>query len=62
MTAVAIPAGIAPLHPARRILLWLVPLTVLWIVLIYWLPFIPASGFQTSAHQLAAHGLIAVGL
>ena len=62
MTAAAIPADIVPPHPAWRSLLWLVPLTVLWIALIYWQPFIPASGVPTSAHQLMAHGVIAVGL
>src|SRR5262249_37838372 len=49
-------------RPAWRGLPWLVPLTVLWIVLIYWQPIIPTSGVPTSAHQLAVHGLIAVGL
>ena len=62
MTAAAIPAGIVSPGPAWRSLLWLIPLTVLWIVLIDWQPFIPASGVPTSAHQLMAHGLIAVGL
>jgi hypothetical protein len=62
MTAAAVSAGIVPPHPAWRSLLWLVPLTVLWIVLITWQPFIPQSGVPTSAHQLMAHGLIAVGL
>src|SRR5271165_39015 len=62
MTAAVVPAGFVPLRPAWRSLLWLIPLTGLWIVLIYWQPFIPASGVPTSAHQLMAHGLIAVGL
>ncbi len=62
MTAAAITAGIVAPGPAWRSLLWLIPLTVLWIVLIYWQPFIPASGVPTSAHQLMAHGVIAVGL
>jgi len=62
MTAVVVPAGIVPSRPAWRSLLWLTPLTVLWIVLIYWQPLIPASGVPTSAHQLMAHGIIAVGL
>lgn len=62
MTAAVVPAGIVPLTPAWRSLLWLIPLTILWIALITWQPSIPASGVPTSAHQLMAHGLIAVGL
>jgi hypothetical protein len=62
MTAAAVPAGIVPPRAAWRSLLWIAPLTLLWILLIYWLPIIPASGVQTSAHQLIAHGVIAVGL
>src|SRR5260370_25111232 len=62
MPAVPILAGIVPPRPAWRSLLWIVPLTVLWIVLIYWQPIIPTSGVPTTAHQLMAHGLIAVGL
>ena len=57
MTAAAIPARIVSPSP----LLWLVPLTGLWIALIYWQPFIPASGAPALA-RLMAHGLIAVGL
>ncbi|MFP3566264.1 MFS transporter [Paraburkholderia sp. SIMBA_030] len=62
MTAALIPAGIVPSRPAWRSLLWIAPLTVLWIVLIYWQPIIPASGVPTTAHQLTAHAVIAVGL
>ena len=62
MTAAAMPAAFAPLRPAWHSLLWLVPLTVLWIVLIYWEPIIQTSGVPTTAHQLTAHGLVAVGL
>ena len=62
MTAAAVPAGFVPPRPAWRSLLWLVPLTALWIVLIYWEPIIPGSGVPTTAHQLMAHGLMAVGL
>ena len=47
MTAAAVSADIVPPGPAWRSLLWLIPLTVLWIVLIYWQPFIPASGVPT---------------
>jgi hypothetical protein len=62
MTAASIPAGIVLPRPAWRSLLWLIPLAALWIVLIYWKPVIPTSGVPTTAHQLMAHGLIAVGL
>jgi hypothetical protein len=62
MTAAAIPAGTVPLRPAHRSLLCTLPLTLLWTLLTYWLPIIPASGVQTTAHQLIAHGVIAVGL
>jgi hypothetical protein len=60
--AAAVPAGIVLPGPAWRSLLWLIPLTVLWTVLITWQPFIPESGVPTSAHQLMAHGLVALGL
>jgi hypothetical protein len=62
MTAAAVPAGIVPPRRAWRALFWIVPLTVLWIVLIYWQPIIPASGVPTTAHQLTAHAVIAIGL
>ena len=62
MTAAAFPAGIVPPRPAWRSLLWIAPLTLLWIVLISWQPIISASGVPTTAHQLMAHGLIALGL
>jgi hypothetical protein len=62
MTAAVIPAGTVPLGPAWRSLLWLIPLTVLWITLIYWQPFIPASGVPSLALELMVHGIIAVGL
>ena len=62
MTAAPIPAGIAPPRPALRSLPWIVVLTALWVALIYWQPIIPTSGVPTTAHQLMAHGLIALGL
>jgi hypothetical protein len=58
----AVSATMIPSRPAWRSLIWMVPLTILWIVLIYWEPNIQTSGVPTSAHQLAAHGLIALGL
>src|SRR5215470_13658483 len=62
MTAAAVPAGIVPPRPAWRSLLWIAPLTLLWTLLTYWQPILPASGVQTTVHQLMAHGLIALGL
>jgi hypothetical protein len=62
MTAAAVPAGIVPPRPAWQSLLWIAPLTLLWILLIYWQPAISASGVPTTGHPLMAHGLIALGL
>jgi len=62
MTAGAIPADIVPTRPAWGSLRWFVPLMLLWVLLIYWQPVIQASGVPTTAHQLMAHGLIALGL
>ena len=41
---------------------WLAPLTAVWVAIIYAFPVIPASGVQTTFHQLATHALIALGL
>ncbi|MDX8467278.1 MFS transporter [Mesorhizobium sp. VK23B] len=62
MTAEAVPPAVVPSGDAWRGLLWFAPLTALWLLLIYSWPAIPASGVPTTAHQLAAHGLIALGL
>jgi len=62
VTTDAVSALMIPSRPAGRSLIWMAPLTVLWIVLPYWEPMIQTSGVPTSLHQLAAHGLIAVGL
>jgi hypothetical protein len=62
MTTEAVSPAIVPPRDAWRSLLWLAPLTALWILLIYRWPAIPASGVPTTTHQLAAHGLIALGL
>ena len=62
MTAAAVPAGIVLLRPAWQSLLWIAPLTLLWIVLIYWQPAISTSGVPTTAVRLMTFGLIAVGL
>ena len=62
MTTAALPAGIVPPHPAWRSLLWIIPATVLWTLLIYWQPAITGSGIPTTAARLMTYGLIAVGL
>src|SRR5215813_12106453 len=45
-----------------RVLLWLVPLTGLWIGLNYWVPALPASGVPSTAGRLAIHIAIVLGL
>jgi len=62
MTVSVVHADIGSTRQGWRSLLWLAPLTALWIVLIYWKPIIQTSGVPTTTHQLAAHGLIALGL
>ncbi|MGF6933450.1 hypothetical protein OKW41_002589 [Paraburkholderia sp. UCT70] len=62
MITAPVPVSTVPPRPAWRGLFWIAPLTVLWTGLIYWLPIIPASGVPTTAHQLTAHAVIAVGL
>ncbi|HJU17237.1 MAG TPA: hypothetical protein VJ770_12315 [Stellaceae bacterium] len=62
MAAAAVPAAILPPRLAWRSLLWIVPLTLLWTLLIYWRPIIHASGVPTSAVRLMTYALIAVGL
>ena len=62
MTAAAVPADIVSARPAWHSLLWIVPLTVLWIVLIYWQPAISSSGVPTAAVRLMTYGLIGIGL
>ena len=62
MTAAAFPAGTVPTPPAWRSLLWTVPVTALWTLLIAWQPGIPASGVPIMALRLMIHGLMALGL
>ncbi|SFP26857.1 hypothetical protein SAMN03159463_03927 [Mesorhizobium sp. NFR06] len=62
MTAEAVSTAVVPSRDAWRSLLWFAPLVALWTLLIYRWPLIPASGFPTTVHQLAAHGFIALGL
>src|SRR5271165_6897024 len=62
MATAAVPAGIVPPHPAMRSLLWIVPVTVLWTLMIYWLPAITGSGVPATSVRLMTYGLIALGL
>src|SRR5215831_16846019 len=62
MTTAAIPAGFVPPNAAWRSLLWIVPVTALWTLLIVWQPSITASGVPTTAARLMTYGLIALGL
>lgn len=62
MTAAAVRAGIVPPRAAWQGLLWLAPLTLLWILLIYWQPAISAGGVPGTAARLMTYGLIGVGL
>ncbi len=45
-----------------RVLLWLAPLTALWIALNYWVPALQASGVPSAATRLAIHIAIVLGL
>jgi hypothetical protein len=62
MTATALPTRIVPSRPAWRSLLWIAPLTGIWMLLIYWQPAITASGVPSTAARLMGYGLTAVGL
>jgi hypothetical protein len=62
MTAAAFRAGIVPLHPAWRSLLWITPVTLAWTMLICWQPAISASGVPTAAARLMTYALLGVGL
>jgi len=62
MTAETLSAALVPSRAPWRGMLWFAPLTALWMLLIYRWPAIPASGIPTTTHQLAAHGLIGLGL
>jgi len=62
MTAVALDAPIASQRRGGHALLWLVPLTALWIAFNYAFPAIGASGIPTVTSRLTVHVLIALGL
>src|ERR1700745_210094 len=62
MTTETVSTAMIPSSTSWHSLLWFAPLTTLWVLMIYRWPAIPASGVPTMTHQLAAHGLIALGL
>jgi len=62
MTAATLHTDIVPSRQGWRALLWIAPLTALWVALNYAFPIIPASGISTIAARLAIHALIALGL
>lgn len=62
MATAAVPAGIVPPHPSWRSLRWIVPVTALWTLLLYWQPAIAGSGVPSTAARLMTYGLIALGL
>ncbi len=62
MSIATAPAKFGPARQGWRALTRIAALTALWIAIIYALPIIPKSGIQTTAHQLSAHALIALGL
>jgi hypothetical protein len=62
MTAASLSIHIAPAGRAWHALLWLVPLTALWIALNYAFPVIGASGASTVAARVTVHVMIALGL
>ncbi len=62
MTTAAVPAGIVPPSPAWRSMVWIVPATVLWTLLIYWQPAVTGGGVPTTAARLMTYGLIGLGL
>src|SRR6266536_477019 len=48
--------------PVPQPLLWIVPLTLAWTLLITWRPAITASAVPMTAARLTVHGMIALGL
>lgn len=62
VNAGAVPADFVQPRTAWQNLLWIAPLTGLWILLTYWQPAISASSVPTTAVRLMTYGLIGVGL
>jgi hypothetical protein len=62
MTATALHAAIGSARQGWHPLLWIVPLTALWIALNYAVPIIAASGMSTVTARVSIHVIIALGL
>ena len=62
MSAATLHADAAPARQVWRSLLWIIPLTALWIGLTYSFPIVSASGVQTVAVRVFIPMLLALGL
>jgi len=62
MTAAMLHADAVPSRQGWRSLLWIIPLTALWIGLTYSFPIVSASGVQTVAVRVFIQTLLALGL
>ena len=62
MTAAILHADAAPSRQVWRSLLWIIPLTALWIGLTYGFPIVSTSGVQTVAVRGFIQMLLALGL
>ena len=62
MTVATLHTDLVASRQGWRALLWVAPLTALWIALNYAVPLIPASGMSTVAVRVFIHVLIALGL
>jgi hypothetical protein len=62
MTAATLHADIVPPRQGWRTLLWIAPLTALWIAVNYSFPIVSASGVQTVGVRVFIHMMLALGL
>jgi hypothetical protein len=62
MTAATLDPSFVSPRRGWRALLWIAPLTALWIAVNYAFPILPASGLQTVAARVFIHILLALGL
>jgi hypothetical protein len=62
MTAAVLHTNLVPPRHGWRALLWVAPLTTLWIAVNYAFPIVPASGIQTVAVRVFINVMLALGL